>query len=271
MAEESFRWPWPFAACLLCSCASSPTAPEAPQSEPAPSAATARSPTPTSTDDGAGHDGRQHHGHPSADRHPHEDHHQSSDHYEHDFSDVDKHAKAFDADDRDAWQKPAEVVRVAAIQPGQTVIDLGVGTGYFMPHLSTAVGSTGKVLALDVEPKMVEHAAKRAKEGGWANVVATLVPADGPGLDAASVDRVLVVNTWHHIPSRAAYSARLAAVLKPGGSVVVVDFTEDAPFGPPKHARLTAEQVGKELAAGGLSPEVASETLPYQYIVVGRK
>lgn len=189
----------------------------------------------------------------------------------HRFEDAAKWAKVFDDPARDVWQRPADVVVVLELKPGMTVADLGAGTGYFLPHLSKAVGASGVVLGLDVEADMVRHMGERAASGGLSNVTAKLVAFDDPGLVAASVDRVLIVDTWHHIASREAYSKKLAAGLKPGGFVAVVDFTMETDKGPPKKHRIAPEQVVAELSAGGLSARVVEEPLPDQYVVVGVK
>lgn len=151
------------------------------------------------------------------------------------------------------------------------VADLGAGTGYFLPHLSRAVGENGRVLALDVEPNLVDHMKKRVEKDGLANVEVQLIPTDDPKLEPGSVDVVLIVDTWHHIDARSAYAGKLAAALKPGGRVVVVDFTMDSPEGPPKKHRLPPDAVEKELAGGSLKPETLASSLPRQYVVVGRR
>lgn len=188
----------------------------------------------------------------------------------HSFADAERWSKEFDAPDRDAWQKPDEVVRLLEIAPGSTVVDLGAGTGYFEPHLSRAVGERGKVIALDVEPSMVEHMKTRVARAGLTNVEPRLVAPDGHDLPR-DVDRYLVVDTWHHIDDRSAYAARLAASLRAGGAVVVVDFTKESSHGPPPQHRLAPEETMRELEAGGLKAELATETLPDQYVVIARK
>ena len=187
----------------------------------------------------------------------------------HDFSDVDKYVASFDNPERAAWQKPDQVVAMMEIEPGMTVVDLGAGTGFFEPELSRAVGASGKVLALDVEPKMVEHLGRRAAEAGLAQVEAQLVASDDPGLAAASVDRILIVNTWHHIDDRGSYSAKLREALAPGGSIWVVDFEKASSKGPPAHHKLEPREVIAELEAGGLAADQVAEELSEQYIVVG--
>ncbi|MFB6230833.1 MAG: hypothetical protein ABEL04_06725 [Salinibacter sp.] len=70
-------------------------------------------------------------------------------------------------------------------------------------------------------------------------------------LPPSSVNRILTVNTWHHIPNREAYAEHLAGRLTNGGSIWVIDFEKDAPMGPPKKHRLNPQAVVQELEAGG--------------------
>jgi SAM-dependent methyltransferase len=172
--------------------------------------------------------------------------------------------------DRDGWQRPEYVVELLDMEPGAAVADLGTGTGYFVPYLAAAVGPGGTVYALDVDAELVDYVAERAKNEGLANVDARVIPYDDPGLEPGSVDRVLIVNTWHHIEDREAYAAKLATALTPTGAVYVVDITMDSPQGPPKWHRLAQDVVEAELAAGGLEVVVLDEELEGQYVVVGR-
>lgn len=190
---------------------------------------------------------------------------------EHDFSGAEEWSARFDSPERKAWQKPEEITAMLEIEPGMTVVDLGAGTGYFLPFLSAAAGESGRVVALDVEPDMVRFMAERAEREGLANVEPRRIPFDDPELEPGSVDRVLIVNTWHHIAERAAYAEKLLAALKPGGRVYVVDFTKDSPSGPPVEERLESEAVIVELGGGGFAAEAVEESLPRQYVVVGRR
>lgn len=194
-------------------------------------------------------------------------HAQGSDGFHKDFSDAAGYSAHFDDPKRDAWQRPEEVLDLLRIPPGSVVADLGAGTGYFVAGLSRRVGSNGQVLALDVEPKMVDFLKQRIERERLANVRALEVAADDPGLGAGSVARVLVVNTWHHIDARPKYAEKLRAALAPEGELWIVDFTLESPFGPPPRHRLSADQVVAELALAGLRAEAVAESLPEQYIV----
>ena len=196
--------------------------------------------------------------------------HGKHDHVSHRFNNVKKWVKRFDDPERDAWQMPEHVVELMGIEKGMVVADIGAGTGYFLPYLSRAVGESGRVHALDVEPNLVVYMKKRAKKAGLANVEVKKIPYDSPGLEPNSVDRLLVVNTWHHIGERAEYVKKVATALRPSGSICVVDFTKDSPNGPPKAMRISPEAVAEELKHS-LVPSQVTEKLPRQYVVSALK
>ena len=109
------------------------------------------------------------------------------------------------------------------------------------------------------------------KKEGLTNVTVQKVAASDPGLADGSVDRLLVVDSWHRLPERARYAAAMNRALRPGGFVVVVEFTAESPKGPPAHARLSPAAVIAELQAGGFSARTVAESLPLQYVVIGQK
>jgi ubiquinone/menaquinone biosynthesis C-methylase UbiE len=204
----------------------------------------------------------------------HDEHH----HHDHDggplghrFEHADEWAPKFDDPKRDEWQQPDRVVASLELAPGMSVADIGAGTGYFEARLSAAVGPNGKVIALDVEADMVRYLGERATREKTANVEAQQSASDDPKLAPASVDRILIVDTWHHIPEREAYAKKLAAALKPGGAVFVVDFTQETDKGPPREHRIPMDQVKRELEVGGLTTSVLDIGLPDQFIVKGEK
>jgi cyclopropane fatty-acyl-phospholipid synthase-like methyltransferase len=177
--------------------------------------------------------------------------------------------KQFEGADRDAYQQPAKVIAAMKIAPGMTVADLGTGTGYFLGHLSPAVGPEGRVLALDIEPTLVRYVMERAKKEGWKNVEPHLVLPDDPLLMTACCDRILVVNVWHHIGGRGDYSQKLRRALGPGGEVWVIDFKLDSERGPAREHKVEPDAVRKELEAAGLSTRFDDQLLEDQYVVVG--
>ncbi len=192
-------------------------------------------------------------------------------HMKHSFDDPEFWAKRFDAPERAAWQKPAEMVAMLALKPGMSVADIGAGTGYFLPYLSPAVGAEGHVFALDIEPKLVAYMQDRVQKEGLSNVQVKQVAPSDPQFEADAMDRVMIVDTWHHIPNRVDYARKVLAGLKRGGSFYVVDFTEDSPTGPPVEYRILAEAVATTLKAAGFDTQIMEEALPRQYVVRGTR
>ncbi|HET8945572.1 MAG TPA: class I SAM-dependent methyltransferase [Candidatus Polarisedimenticolia bacterium] len=222
-------------------------------STPAPGAGTAASAA-TPQDGGHPHDDAAHGDHATV---------------HHGFDDPEKWAKIFDDPARAAWQKPDEVVAALALEPGMTAADLGAGTGYFTASLSRAVGAKGVVLSIDPEPEMVQYLGRRAHREGLTNVVPVLALFEDPFLPPGRVDRVLIVDTYHHIDDRRAYFHRLGANLAPGGRVAIVDFHKrPLPVGPPPEAKLEREVVVDEMQKAGFRLATEPTFLPYQYFLV---
>jgi SAM-dependent methyltransferase len=188
----------------------------------------------------------------------------------HRFAHADEWAARFDAPDRDTWQKPDDVIAALALEPTMIVADIGAGTGYFTVRLARAL-PRGQVVATDIEPDMVRYLGERARREQLPNVRAQLAGPADPMLAPASVDRVLVVDVWHHVADRKRYAAGLARALRPGGLVAIVDFTAEATRGPPREHRLAPESVIADLRDAGLDASLSATALPEQYIVVGRR
>jgi predicted methyltransferase len=186
--------------------------------------------------------------------------------HRHSFGDAEKWAHVFDDPERDAWQKPHQVIEALGLRPDAVIADIGAGTGYFAVRFANMVPA-GKVYAVDVEPGMVRYLAERAKKEKRANLVAVKGAAGDPRLPEKA-DLVVLVDVYHHIEQRERYFRALAASLKPGGRIAVIDFRMDSPSGPPKSARVAPERVKAELAAAGYALAEEHGFLPRQYFLV---
>ena len=186
------------------------------------------------------------------------------------FDDVEHWAKIFDDPARPEWQQPEALLRSLGVSEGMVVADLGAGTGFFLPYLSRAVGRSGRVYALEVEPALVTHLEQRARREGLGNVEARLTAIDAPSLPAASVDLLLVVDAYHHIDRRREYMQKAAAVLAPNGRIAVVDWKAGKqPVGPYDEAhKVSEEQVVREMSGVGFHRLATTAALPYQYVLV---
>lgn len=187
----------------------------------------------------------------------------------HRFDDVERWARVFDDPARDEWQRPAAVVAALGLRPGDAVADLGAGTGYFVAHLADAVGSHGTVYAVEVEPTLLAHLRDRAARAGLRQVVPVLASPDAPRLPPASVDVLLLVDTYHHVDARVAYFRAAARALRADGRVVIVDWRKrPLPIGPPPDHKLAPEQVEDEMRRAGYRLVAAPDPLPYQWVRV---
>lgn len=182
------------------------------------------------------------------------------------FDDPEKWAKSFDSPERTAWQKPDDVVKALGLKTDARVADVGAGTGYFAVRLARAVPQ-GTVFAVDLEPKMVAWLGQRAKSLGLDNMRAVQGAPGSPNLPE-TVDLVLLVNVFHHIDARPAYFAKLASSLRAGGRVAILDQNESAPGGPPKHMRVSIEQIDADMKQAGYARSAQHGFLPRQNFVV---
>jgi ubiquinone/menaquinone biosynthesis C-methylase UbiE len=170
---------------------------------------------------------------------------------------------------RDAYQKPHEVVMALALKEGERIADIGAGSGYFSLRFTHHVGAGGQVLAVDINPDMIVHLNQRIRDDRVENIRTILSLPDDPLLAGASVDRVFICETWHHIENHPPYLARLKKVLKPGGQVIIIDFQKTpTPVGPPAEMRVAREDVVKEFEQNGFRLVKEHTFLPYQYFLI---
>lgn len=182
---------------------------------------------------------------------------------------ADKWAKQFDDPERDAWQKPQEILDALHLEQTSTLADVGAGTGYFSVRIAKRLPK-GKIFAADIEPDMVLYLGKRAQHEHLTNLVPVQASADAADLPEP-VDIILVVDTYHHIGNRIEYFAKLRPSLRHAGRLAIIDFKADSPGGPPAQYRVSPERVTQELNAAGYSLMETLRFLPRQYFLIFQK
>jgi len=181
--------------------------------------------------------------------------------------------ETYESPDRVIWQKPDLVIEQFGDIRGKVLADLGAGTGYFSRRLAY-VGA--KVIAIDIDPtaiRWMEDQRDRFPPELRERLTIRLARPDDPGLAAGEVDHVLLVNTYSYIRDRVAYFTRLKEAIRPGGTVLVIDFKKkETPFGPDIEGRLDEQQVIDEFQAAGYSVvRVDDQSLDYQYMITFRR
>ncbi len=185
----------------------------------------------------------------------------------HSFRDAEKWAKRFNTPKRNKWQHPKEIIEIMKLEEGDHVADIGAGTGYMLPYLSKGVGSSGKVYALDIEDTLIAFMNKLISKKNLNNTVAEIIPTDDPKLQGKEINKVLFVNTWHHVKKPVEYAVKVRDSLVKSGIVFLVepDPKVKSDFGP-KH-KIDPEVFLAQWKAAGYSCHLHDEKLPYQYVI----
>ena len=169
---------------------------------------------------------------------------------------------------RDGWQYPDKVISALSISEGDHVVEIGSGSGYWLPWLSEAVGDSGRVYAVEVEAKLVADLEAFVEKEDLQNVEVVLGAFDDPNLPAASVDLAVTVLTYHHIEQRVDYFARLLGTLRLGGRVAHLDDRPDAeaPFSwfQARGHWVDPTLVVEEMAGAGYEKNAEFDFLPVQ-------
>ncbi len=133
-----------------------------------------------------------------------------------------------DESSRDRAGEAATVIRLVGIKPGDTVADIGAGTGYYTMRVAPVVGPKGRVIAQDIVRSYVTNLRSRVRKAKLTNVHFVLGSPSDPRLPRASVDTALLIHMYHEIAQPYALLYKLRASLKPGGRIAVVDLERQA-------------------------------------------
>ena len=165
-------------------------------------------------------------------------------------------------------EQPDAVVAALELEPTDTVVDLGAGTGYFTRRLARAVPQ-GRVLAVDIQSEMLALLEANLEEEGIGNVVPVLGTESDPNLPAASVDLTLMVDAYHEFAFPAEILAALYRTTVPGGRVALVEYRGEDPSVPikPLH-KMTEAQAVRELEASGFRHLRTLDFLPQQHVLL---
>ena len=127
------------------------------------------------------------------------------------------------------WEMRPILDRVG-IRPGERVLELGPGPGMFTVEAAQRVGSEGRLVAVDIQPKMIAQVEKRVREAGLTNVETHVADAYHLPLENESVDRAFLVTVLPEIPDQARALAELRRVIKPGGLLSITEEFADPDY-----------------------------------------
>ncbi len=168
--------------------------------------------------------------------------------------------------EREQEERTSLLLSLLPLSEGDTVADIGAGSGYFTRRLSRMVGDDGRVLATDIQPQMLEILQDRLRAEGIGNVRPILGTTSNTGLEPRSVDLILLVDVYHEFDLPWEMTRSMRDALRPGGRVALVEYRANDPQVPikPLHT-MTAAQSRLEFEAAGfrLDSEFVGE-LPWQ-------
>ena len=173
---------------------------------------------------------------------------------------------------RTVEERPDLLLKALELEPGMTVADIGAGTGYYSWRIAERIGKTGTVLAVDVQPEMINLLNREMQRRGASNVKSILGTNTDPKLPEGTVDLALMVDVYHELDHPYEVLSAIVRALKPGGRVVFVEYRGEDDSVPIKpHHKMTEAQVKKEAAVLPLEWVRTVEDLPIQHVIVFRK
>lgn len=172
---------------------------------------------------------------------------------------------------REVTEQPQQVIDALDLESTDVVADIGAGTGYFSFRISPKVPQ-GKVLAVDIQPEMIDIMNFLKKENNITNVEPILGSVTNPNLPDESVDLALMVDAYHEFEYPREVMEGVVRSLKPGGRVVLVEYRRENPLIPIKALhKMTQNQARKEMKAVGLRWRETKKFLPQQHLMLFEK
>jgi ubiquinone/menaquinone biosynthesis C-methylase UbiE len=178
-----------------------------------------------------------------------------------------------DRPEREREEAPTKAIAALDIRAGQTVADIGAGSGYYTVRLAEAVGPGGRVYATDIQPEMLALIKKRLAETaagkGSANVELILGTPTESKLPDGAIDLALMVDVYHELAQPQAFLRSLERAMKRDGRLVLIEFRKESEWVPirPEH-KMSVREARMELEAEGFRFDRVIDVLPWQHILV---
>lgn len=170
---------------------------------------------------------------------------------------------------REEEEHASKLLALLGIQPGWTVCDLGVGSGYHALPIADMVGPSGRVLGVDIQPEMLFFLDERARQAAIENIHLILGELHDPRLPAESCDLVLMVDVYHELSHPQEVLRAIRRALRPGGRLALVEFRAEDPAVPIKALhKMSKEQMRGELEANGFRVAEEHDSLPWQHVML---
>jgi SAM-dependent methyltransferase len=175
--------------------------------------------------------------------------------------------------ERASEDRPDIVLKAMQLENGNTVAEIGAGTGFFARRLAAAVAPDGVVWANDIQPEMLELMKEYLERDGITNVRQILGDENDPKLPAETFDWILLVDVYHEFQEPEPMLAAIRAALKPGGRVALVEYREEGSSAAhiKREHRMSKKQILAEWVPAGFELDRVVDDLPVQHLFIFRK
>lgn len=165
-------------------------------------------------------------------------------------------------------ENPEEMLEQLDVKPGMTVCDMGCGDGYYTIELAKRVGPGGKVIAVDIQPEMLQELSRRCQRSDLKNVEMILGEPHNPKLPVGKIDLILMVDVYHEFSNPVEMLDAMRKSLTPDGRIALVEFRGEDPQVPikPEH-KMTKKQILKEYEANSMRLVGQYDRLPWQHLM----
>jgi ubiquinone/menaquinone biosynthesis C-methylase UbiE len=188
---------------------------------------------------------------------------------------VEDFIQRFEVESREVFAARMAILKEVQLEPGMSIADIGTGTGLYVAPFSRAVGSQGKVYAVDISPKFVKHIRQRADEEQLDNVEAVLCSDRDVNLKANSIDRAFICDVYHHFEYPESSLASIHRAMRDGGKLILIDFHREPDVSPERvewltgHIRAPMETFKQEIIDAGFEfeGEVAIDGFKENYML----
>ena len=171
-------------------------------------------------------------------------------------------------ENREDEEAPSKAIAALELAPNAVIADIGAGSGYYSFRIAPKV-PLGRVVAVDIQPEMLDFLKKRSVELGIANVTPHLGTISGVDLPAKSLDAALMVDAYHEFSEPAEMLASLYQSLKPGGRIFLLEYRAEDPKVPIKQLhKMTEAQARLEFEGAGFRFVMNRQELPWQHFLV---
>ena len=174
-------------------------------------------------------------------------------------------AEQFEQPSRAVFRYRVAIAGLMELQPGMTAAEIGAGSGFLSRVIAQQVAPGGRVIATELDDKMVAYMNDRAKAEGLTNFAAVKGQTASSGLEPASVDAIAIINTYSFFDRPKEMLASAVKALKPGGLLLIVDFPQTGSGA--DRSGVEAEDVIAAATAAGLTPAGESAVVPGHYAI----